>query len=312
MSTSDSDSPATELSRRDSLANRIVKRTPRRSALKSTLSNSPRPAPRHPAETQHTLLSFHSLSIVIAVVSFLAYAVSVHKRINNLEEYLRSVSAPKTYRRSGIDPDLTYYAYDSLAKADYAASPGGHVVRAFTSSGSQKRMPDGSVHESQPEAVIQPFALRYGNCWKFNGSTAQVSLKLARLLSVTEVVVEHVPLAVSLGDVINAPKDVEVWGVLEGANNTKAARAHVADAPDQSTGQIPSFFPPSTEFILLTRFSYDFFGNPIQIFPINQSIVDLGLDFGVLVFVIKSSWGARNTCVYRLRVHGNAVDWFEA
>jgi SUN domain-containing protein 1/2 len=47
----------------------------------------------------------------------------------------------------------------------------------------------------------------------------------------------------------------------------------------------------------------------IQTFPIDAEIRSLGIDFGLVVLMVKNNWGMdKYTCLYRVRVHGQRMD----
>ena len=53
--------------------------------------------------------------------------------------------------------------------------------------------------------------------------------------------------------------------------------------------------------IRLGAFEYDANSDsPIQTFPIEPEIVDLGLDMGIVIFRILSNWDGEFTCLYRV------------
>jgi SUN domain-containing protein 1/2 len=68
--------------------------------------------------------------------------------------------------------------------------------------------------------------------------------------------------------------------------------------------------PQLPVFIRIAALQYDIYSpNHIQTFPVDTEIRNLGIDFGVVVLIVKSNWGmGEYTCLYRIRVHGQRMD----
>jgi len=59
--------------------------------------------------------------------------------------------------------------------------------------------------------------------------------------------------------------------------------------------------PRSPERLLLTSFTYDPSApSHIQTFPVDNEIVEMGLDVGIVIFSVVSNWGGDFTCLYRV------------
>ncbi len=134
---------------------------------------------------------------------------------------------------------------------------------------------------------------------------------------ITDVTIDHIAKEVA-HDLRTTPRQMEVWGLLEGRENREKyvefeaqrdqARADDADIPDAP--EYPSDLPRSRDvrYVPIASFMYDIHAsNNIQTFPVRQDIQDLGIDFGVVVLVVKSNWGSQSfTCLYRFRFTGTA------
>ena len=166
-----------------------------------------------------------------------------------------------------------------------------------------------------------------GLCWPMSGDSGQLGVALASPALISDFTIDHVAREVAF-DVRTAPQDMEVWGFVEGKENLakvmswKAERAaqraeqqqHAEDqgvpfedAPDEDI--YPPTLPRDEPFIRLASFTYDIDSpSNIQTFPIRQEIRELGVDFGIVVLVIKNNWGKKEyTCLYRFRVHGERL-----
>ena len=71
----------------------------------------------------------------------------------------------------------------------------------------------------------------------------------------------------------------------------------------------PSLIPQKPDYIRVANFTYDIHATEyIQTFPVREEIRELGIDFGVVVLLVKSNWGKEEfTCLYRMRVHGERM-----
>lgn len=204
-----------------------------------------------------------------------------------------------------IDAALTKYSKDTIARPDFALfTAGGRVVPSITSdtlvlrsASRANKLLFGSrdVEGRSPATALHPDNA-VGECWPFKGNQGQLGVLLARRVIVTDVTVEHAAKELAL-DVSTAPKDIEVWAVIEGSEH----QAKVADYHrSRDLGEVPS------DRLLLAEIVYDpDSASPIQTTPIPAEIIDLGIDVGIVIFKVTSNWGADLTCLYRVRVHGH-------
>ncbi|KAM8715365.1 hypothetical protein ACLKA7_002423 [Drosophila subpalustris] len=114
-----------------------------------------------------------------------------------------------------------------------------------------------------------------GACFGFYGSKATVSIRLAKLISVEEIALTHVPKEMTpMMSVANAPKDFAVYGLLPNGNKQLLGQWTYDNAPKKRT----------------------------QIYKVqnNNALQNL-------VFVFSSNHGANSTCIYGLEVYGKLV-----
>jgi SUN domain-containing protein 1/2 len=162
--------------------------------------------------------------------------------------------------------------------------------------------------------------LHSGNCWPMTGPHGQLGVMLAFPAIISDITIDHVAKEVAF-DLSTAPKDMEVWGQVEGKDNLakvaawraeQAARREAATEAGEAVSEAdleddyPATLPRDVSFIRLTSFTYDIHApSNIQTFPVRQEVRDLSLDFGIVALVIKDNWGKDGyTCLYRFRVHG--------
>ncbi|KAL0954991.1 hypothetical protein HGRIS_003917 [Hohenbuehelia grisea] len=218
------------------------------------------------------------------------------------------------------------YGRDLLNKADYALhSAGGQVVPALTSDTIEVH--PSSVFKSMlgfvlgsgravglPPVTALHHELRNGRCWPFAGSQGQLGIVLAAPVHIDEVVVEHIPSDVAY-DSRSAPREMEVWGLVEGVDNLqrlqewKDARAAARENSGEEDEAYPTTLPSNVPYVRVARFMYDAKApNAVQAFAVDPEVAGLGIDFGVVVFMVRSNWGREEyTCLYRVRVHGQPL-----
>ena len=225
--------------------------------------------------------------------------------------------------RAMIDAALAVYAADQIGRADFAQySAGARVIPSLTSPTHEVRVQGANVHSlSSMLAHMLPLPVLWrhrsasdsytvrgrmpvvalhhdtspGMCWPFSGSHGQLGIQLVRRVRVQAVTLDHVPSNLSLDGQGSAPRDVEVWGLLESPHD------RVQTVPDD-----PTPVPPSPLHVFLGSFTYDAQPGapPIQTFPVR----DVGVAFRVIQLSVLSNHGLRDfTCLYRVRVHGDPV-----
>lgn len=206
---------------------------------------------------------------------------------------------------------------DTVARADFAMyTGGGRVIPDYTSrtfsvspaSGWRRMLGIGTVYGRPPAVALVP-DINVGNCWPFAGSEGQIGLLLSRSVKVDSVTIDHASKEVAY-DRSAAPRKFAVWGLVEGADNLEKLAKYQSEMEAQSIGGAeedgPQFKPAQ---ILLAEFEYDINASShIQTFTVPDRVREAGIDVGVVVFQVRSSWGDPNyTCLYRVRVHGEAV-----
>lgn len=232
-----------------------------------------------------------------------------------------------------VDSALVRYSKDILARPDYALySSGGRVIPSLTSPTYEVRPQGvapkligwitgaGSTPGRPPVWALHPDT-SVGSCWPFAGNQGQLGILLSRRVVPSDITLEHASVDVALdGDVSSAPKDFEVWGVVEGQEDiTRLAqyraeqsesrrRAFEAGEPFDET-EVSTSLPPTPHHLLLAAGSYDIIASsPIQTFPVTSSARQLGIPVGVVVVKILSNHGdSHYTCLYRIRVSGSSA-----
>ncbi|KAG8680747.1 hypothetical protein FRC09_018006, partial [Ceratobasidium sp. 395] len=209
---------------------------------------------------------------------------------------------------------------DTVARSDFALYTGGaRVIPEYTSptfsvsaQGWRGMLGIGTVYGRYPAVALVP-DINVGNCWPFAGSQGQLAVLLSRSVRVDSVTIDHASKEVAY-DLKAAPKKFVVWGMVEGADNLAKLAQYRKQIEAQSIGagaesEVQSEEPPMEDSIKLAEFEYDINASShIQTFAVPDDVRAAGIDVGVVIFKVRSSWGDPNfTCIYRVRVHGEAV-----
>ena len=234
-----------------------------------------------------------------------------------------------------VDSITSNWSKDTLARPDFALhSAGAQIIPSLTSAtysispdgifGKAYGFVSGSGYASglSPINALHPHNYA-GRCWPFEGSEGQLGVKLARRTYISDITIDHVAKEVAF-DLRSTPRQMEVWGLVEGQDNLAKVAGWLADRqrrrsdavesgnaldPKDEEWEVPKHLPKDAQYIPAARFLYDVHSTRnIQTFPVDSEVRALGVDFGVVVLVVKNNWGRQEyTCLYRFRVHGDMV-----
>ncbi|KAI0647292.1 UNC-like C-terminal-domain-containing protein [Trametes meyenii] len=196
----------------------------------------------------------------------------------------------------------TLRAHDIARRAppDYALQAHGSRVAKTLTSGSTTGL--FSSREDDPSIAIDD-DVHAGKCWQVTTLPSQLGIRLSCMVYPTYVTVEHLPAEVSV-EADQAPKTVQVWGVVEGIRNEDIFASLVASGLSGYDEPAP---PIAKNFLWapLASFTYNIHAdNPVQTFPVSEMYTHSKLSFGVVAVVLLDNWGGNSTCLYRVRVHG--------
>ncbi|KAK7050918.1 DNA replication factor C complex subunit Rfc1 [Paramarasmius palmivorus] len=227
---------------------------------------------------------------------------------------------------------------DVISRADFALYSGGaRVIPSLTSATYELRPPSltsqvfgwalgGSGYAiGRPPVTALHHELHNGHCWPFAGTEGMLGVALASPAHVDSVTIDHVAKEVAF-DVRSAPREMEVWGLVDGRDNMLKVRNWVMEkeqkrqealdrgeevVPAEETGYAAPRWMPNNggTYVRIAQFTYNVHSDRnVQTFPILDEIRELGVDFGIVVLRVKSNWGREEfTCLYRMRVHGELV-----
>ncbi|KAL2830077.1 hypothetical protein BDW59DRAFT_141732 [Aspergillus cavernicola] len=196
------------------------------------------------------------------------------------------------------------------------------------------------LHQQPPLAALTPWE-DFGECWcsalKDTGMS-QLGIILGRRIIPKEVVVEHMPKGATLKPEV-APRQMELWAryryVANGARpyrwsisailrgmpsniagqdtltpDRKALRGPVMEAlrlawRGESDDKFSNDPHLGQDFYRIGKWNYDI-NDPthIQKFPVHVVLDSDELRVDKVVFRVNSNWGGNETCLYRLKLHG--------
>ena len=240
-----------------------------------------------------------------------------------------------------VDAAVSRSSKDTIARPDFALySAGAQLIPSLTSETYEIRpsglrsqlvglLTGGSGYAiGRPPVTALHHENHVGHCWPFPGTQGQIGVRLSAPVRISDVTIDHVAKEIAT-DLRSAPRQIELWGMVEGSANVakvrewrerrQAARDEAAVAAalegldfDDSDPEPehPRSLPKSSEYVRLVNFTYNIHSpDHIQTFPVRQDVHDLDLDFGVVVLLVKSNWGMDDyTCLYRMRIHGERMD----
>ena len=239
-----------------------------------------------------------------------------------------------------VDSAVSTITQDILAKPDFALHSGGaRIIPSLTSPtfeirpqslGSQMigLITGNGYAIGRPPITALHHEMQNGHCWPFAGGEGQLGVALASPIFMEEVTIDHVAKSIAF-DMRSAPRQMEVWGLVEGKDNIARVQAWKEDLAtrgkaEQSNGEessatydqddsdevvYPKTLPKYPEYIRLANFTYNIHSpNSVQTFPVIPEIRELGVDFGIVVLRVLNNWGRDDfTCLYRFRVHGQRM-----
>ncbi|CAG8780559.1 13886_t:CDS:2, partial [Acaulospora morrowiae] len=121
------------------------------------------------------------------------------------------------------------------ASADYALYTGGARIIHHATSRDYEQWPSKGyqrlwgmlthrnvIKSNRAETVITP-SMNVGECWCFNGTEGQIAIRLSRSIVVTQVTYSHISKEMAIDPVSSAPKEFELWGVVDQSEGDGAA-----------------------------------------------------------------------------------------
>lgn len=205
----------------------------------------------------------------------------------------------------------------ALALRNYAAgSDGSRILPNFApvtppspprSSWWGRLLPDAPVSiEVLGEPSEAPLSLLDGRlepCWSVSASRGYLAIRLAECSTVTKLLLG----GPRTQDASSNPQDVVIWGVVDGSENVLRLQAAsvVLEALHSRLPALAQAPPSLTDYpvVPIAVVRLENVTGP-QSFDIMQEIIDLKVDFGLVVVEILSNWGGNVTEMCTLGVYG--------
>lgn len=276
----------------------------------------PSSSQRSYAKSQHKWPPTRSRVATAALLAFLGmfaviYALALYYglQLSNLDLSTRWMRRFTCSTDSDLTTTLLSRALP-IGRRDYASTvEGGKVYAPLTSQ-------EPNSQDLLAPATVLSDDVRIGSCWHFSGGSGQIGVVLSELVRPSHVTVDHIPASLAC-NIHEAPRQVIVWGLIEGAGNTHKDRynrllAAVSGVAAHNRSR-PSLHAGFT-FVPLASFEYDIrHHSNVQTFPVYDPVSEGGIEFGIVVLEVLSNWGSDMTCLYRFRVHGashNSTSWY--
>ncbi|KAJ4989124.1 spindle pole body-associated protein sad1 [Stagonosporopsis vannaccii] len=157
----------------------------------------------------------------------------------------------------------------------------------------------GSIRRANPPVTALKKWEEFGECWCATPNPmkgyARVGVSLPRYMYPKQVTIEHAPMSMSpSGDIKNAPRNIELWAETEQPINQVYGSSHTECLDPGDLQRVG--------YVCLGSFRYNVHAsNHLQTFDLDA---ELTVPTSRVVMQVTSNWGAPNTCIYRMRLHG--------
>ena len=205
---------------------------------------------------------------------------------NLITNYELNIKKPNYF-----SPGLGASIDPSLSSTTFTDTPQFRVARVMTKVIAKRRNPPITALMGWEEP---------GDCWcstidPTGKGQAQLAVSLRLPLFPKQVTVEHLPMSMTpAGDISSAPREIEFW-----VQTDEPVRQHYHSRNDKcSDGQ--------QGWACMGAFKYNIHGsNHVQTFDLDAEVA---VPVNKVIVRVISNWGAKHSCIYRVRLHGDAAD----
>ncbi|KAI9434619.1 hypothetical protein H4582DRAFT_1975874 [Lactarius indigo] len=241
-------------------------------------------------------------STVAFILCFLLVNHCHSNIVRSLEQHLACMFPSKVSQvilQSSRQCDWHQTAFSRLVPfgRDFASlNKGGIVSPRLTTSG---------IDSVPPSAVLSNTT---EVCWSFRGNSGMFGVAFDEPnVMPTHVVIHHWP-SNSTASLSRAPRQVIVWGLVDGEANMKAFSRSQRAFTSTLAKVPPSPISKEGIFLPLAEIDFDITARSLrQAFPVSKNALLWGIDFGVIVLDIRSNWGADTTSLCTVHVYGRTV-----
>ncbi|GBC09618.1 hypothetical protein RclHR1_00900004 [Rhizophagus clarus] len=278
---------------------------------------------------------------------------SIRKRGSLRDE--KALELIRNEARIVVKDELLKYSQDKLNRRDFALHSGGaKIITKYTSKTYEQwpsqwykkitaRLTGSGITRGKPPVTAISHDTNVGQCWPLSGQEGQLAIFLDRRIYVTAVTYDHISKDIATDDVLSAPKDFEVWGIIDDATVGKDNNDNDEDLSmdlnedfnprmesteetcsrrrDDQYDDGLSHLNPNLEIetngelrlgnsplhLFLGGFTYNISNGspPIQTFEIPEHILKYNRPIRAIIMKVLNNWGKPEyTCLYRFRVHG--------
>ncbi|KAF3003647.1 hypothetical protein E8E13_008040 [Curvularia kusanoi] len=161
----------------------------------------------------------------------------------------------------------------------------------------------GRVRRAFPPIAALTRWEEFGDCWCASPNPirgyARLAVSLPRRVFPKQVTVEHAPMSMSpTGNIKNAPRNIELW-----AETSQPIKHLYGDSYNKclDPGDLRGL-----GYVCLGAFKYNIHAsNHVQTFDLDAELTS---STSRVVVQVTSNWGAPNTCIYRVRLHGDDAE----
>ncbi|KAH9915564.1 uncharacterized protein BXZ73DRAFT_54219, partial [Epithele typhae] len=182
---------------------------------------------------------------------------------------------------------------------DYAQDIAGGTIAWQITSFSAFAAPWSSAQNTDPRTVLN--SRDASHCWAPPSLPAQIGVRSTQMIHPTHIIIDT--LATDPEGRLRAPKNMHLWGAVDGKTNTQLFENLPADAGKPKRPTIHK----DVRWVLLGSPVYDIHNRTrAQSFPLSREFVDLGMTFGVFALEIMDNWGAppMSTCLSSVWIYG--------
>ena len=153
-----------------------------------------------------------------------------------------------------------------------------------------------------PKAALTRWE-EFGECWCAAPNPmkgyARLGISVPRRMFPKQVTVEHAPMSMSpTGNINNAPRNIELW-----AETDQPIKQHYGQSHNKCLDPADL---RGRGYVCLGTFKYNIHAsNHVQTFDLDA---ELSAPTSRVVVQVTSNWGAPNTCIYRVRLHGDDAE----
>lgn len=159
------------------------------------------------------------------------------------------------------------------------------------------------IRRANPPSTALTRWEEFGDCWCAAPNPmkgfARLGVSLPSHMYPKQVTVEHAPMSMSpTGNIKNAPRNIELWAETDQPIKQHYGLKHSKCLDSEELGGLG--------YACLGSFKYNIHAsNHLQTFDLDS---ELTVPTSRVIVQVTSNWGAPNTCIYRLRLHGDDAE----